>query len=117
MSEIDAGDGSTKSAANALTRLTWLEWLPAEKDGTTSHVAVLPSADAAQAAARVLNRYLPGNNGPAFEAWLNSVETTGPVVMPAGIDLGLVHASLREATAANFLSAAVNKQPKPLGRN
>jgi hypothetical protein len=89
-----------------LTRLTWLEWLPACDGGVTRYVTILPNADAAKAAARVLSHFLPrkGAGGlPSFEARFHCVE-------PAGIKPGLVHAAVKEAVGATFLSSAIGKR-------
>lgn len=96
-----------------LTRLTWLEWLPVCEGGVTRFVTILPNADAAKAAARVLSHFLPrkGAGGlPSFEARFHCVETTGPVAIPAGIKPGLVHAAVKEAVGAAFLSSAIGKR-------
>jgi hypothetical protein len=97
-----------------LTRLTWLEWLPECEAGITRYVTILPNADAARAAARVLSHLLPRKGGaslPSFEARLHLVETTGPVAVPAGIKPGLVHAAIKEAIGAAFLSTAMARKP------
>jgi hypothetical protein len=98
-----------------LTRLTWLEWLPVCEAGVTRYVTTLPNADAAKAAARVLSHFVPrkGAGGlPSFEARLHLVETTGPFAVPAGVNPGLVHAAVKEAIGAAFLSSAIGRQPR-----
>jgi hypothetical protein len=96
-----------------LTRLTWLEWLPACDDGVTRYVTILPNADAAKAAARVFSHFLPrkGAGGlPSFEARFHCVETAAPVAVPSGTKPGLVHAAVKEAVGAAFLSSAIGKR-------
>jgi hypothetical protein len=63
-----------------------------------------------------LSRYLLRadiSSPPSFAARVHLVETTGPILVPAGIEPGLVHAAVKEAVAATFLSSAISKQ-RPL---
>jgi hypothetical protein len=97
-----------------LTRLTWLEWLPECEAGITRYVTILPNADAAKAAARVLNHFVPRKGAaglPSFEARLHLIETTAPVAVPAGVKPGLVHAAIKEAIGAAFLWTAMARKP------
>ena len=87
--------------------------MPACDDGVARYITILPNADAAKAAARVLSHFLPrkGAGGlPSFEARFHCVETTGPVAVPVGIKPGLIHAAVKEAVGAAFLSSAIGKR-------
>ena len=95
-----------------LTRLTWLEWLPACDEGVTRYVTILPNADAAKATARVLSHFLSrkGAGGlPSFEARFHCVETTGPFAIPRD-QAGPRSRRGQGSGGAAFLSSAIGKR-------